>query len=84
LTPHWNQTFGQMHVILLQQLDGDEYVVNVAEYQGPFFRVAIFLFGKGYGVASPVPMGIQVVRSMVAIIEGETIALSGISVNVQV
>lgn len=29
-------------------------------------------------------MGVQVMRSMVAIIEGETIALSGISVNVQV
>lgn len=73
-----------MHVILLQQLDGDEYIVNVAKYQGPFFRVAFLLLGKGHGVASPVPMGIQVMRSMVAIVEGETVALSGISVKVQV
>lgn len=73
-----------MHVVLLQQLNGDEYVVNVAKHQGPFFRIAFLLLGKCHRVTSPVPMRIQVVRSMVAIIERETIALPGISVNVQV
>lgn len=84
LIAHWNQTFGQMHVILLQQLNGDEYVVNVAEYQSPLFCVATLLFGKGHWVASPVSMGIQVMRSMVAIVERETIALYGISVRLRV
>lgn len=69
-----------MHVILLEKLYGNKDEVNVVETQGPLFSVLFLLLEKGQWVVPPVSTGIQVVRSVVTIVEGETVALFRISI----
>ena len=79
LLAHRDQTLGQMHVVLLQNLDRNENKVYVAKHQGTLLGITLLLPDKGTWVVSPVATGIQMMRSMVAVIEREAIALSSVS-----
>ena len=79
LLAHRDQTLGQMHVVLLQNLDRNENKVYVAKHQGTLLGITLLLPDKGTWVVSPVATGIQMMRSMVAVIEREAIALFNVS-----
>lgn len=81
LLAHRDQALGQMHVVLLQHLDRNEDKVNVAKYQGTLLGITLLLSDKGAWMVSPVAAGIQMMRSMVPIIEREAIALSNVSTD---
>lgn len=53
----------------------DEDIVDIPEHQGFFIGVAVLLLHKCRRVVSPVPAWIQVMRGVVAVIEGEAVAL---------
>lgn len=69
-----------MHVVLLQNLDRNENKVYVAKHQGTLLGITLLLSDKGTWVVSPVATGIQMMRSMVAVIKREAIALSSVSI----
>lgn len=54
---------------------GDEDVIDVAEDQCFLLGIAILLLDECLGVVAPVATGVQVVGSVVSIIEGEAVAL---------
>lgn len=64
-----------MNIILAQQVHSNENVVHVTEYKGPLFGVALSLLDEGCWVVSPVAAGVKVMGGVVAVVEGEAVAL---------
>lgn len=69
LVTHWNQALCKVSVVFAQQIHSNEDVVNVPEDQGPFLGIAVFALDECHRVISPVATRIQVVRSVVPIVE---------------
>lgn len=64
-----------MKVVLAQQVHGNEDKVHVSKHQGPFLRIALPALDERDWVVSPMAAGVQVVRCVVAVVEGEAITL---------
>lgn len=65
----------QVLVVLLQQVDGDEDVVNVVEDEGILLGVFGLALEESRGVVAPVSKRVQVMRGVVTIVVTEPIAL---------
>lgn len=70
-----------MHVVLRQQPKCYFQVIDVVEYQSAFGGIAGLGFQEGVWVVTPVSEGVEVVRSVVAVVEAETVGL-GVLVDV--
>lgn len=75
LFAHWHEIVCKDVVIFSQQSNGDHEVVNVAEYKGAFFGIGVLGFDETERVVAPVTAGVEVVRSVIAIIEAMAVAL---------
>lgn len=68
-----------MKIVLAQQIDGNEDIVDIAEDERALLCVPGLLLHERRGVVSPVAAGIQVVRGVVTVVEGEAVALDKVS-----
>lgn len=64
-----------MKIVLANQIHGDEDVVNVTEDECPFLGVLVYLLDERDRVVSPVTARVQVMGSVIAIVEREAVAL---------
>jgi len=75
LVAHGDKTLCQVDIVLAQQVHGDENIVDVSEDQCPFLGILIPPLEECHWVISPVATRVQMVRRVVSIIEGVTVAL---------
>lgn len=75
LRTHWDQTASQMIVIFPEQIDGQEHVIDVVEYQSMLIGILLLLREKCYRVLTPMAEGVEMVRGVVAIIVAVAVAL---------
>ena len=78
LITHRHQTLRQCSVILRQQSDRDHQVVDVVEHQCPSFAVRFLRLQEMHGLIAPVTARVQVVCSVIAVVEAVTVALRGV------
>ena len=75
LTSHRHQTRRQIIVFFLEHPIREHYVVDITEYECVLERVEVSGFEKGGGVIAPVTKWVEMVRSVIAIVESVAIAL---------
>lgn len=76
LVTYRDKALRQVVIVFAQQVHSNEDVVDVSEDQSPFLCIAVFALDKCYRVISPVATRVQVVRSVVPIVKGVSIALN--------
>lgn len=76
-----HHALGQRHVILHDQPDSNHNVIDVMENQRIVGRVGFLALEEGHGVFAPVTQGVEVVRSMVAVIVAVAVGLLCLSVS---
>lgn len=69
------QALGDVLVVLSQEVDREEEVVDVVEYDCVFVGVLLFLREEGDGVIAPVAERVEMMRGVVAIIVAVSVAL---------
>jgi hypothetical protein len=76
-----DHTFSQELVVLPKQIHSNENVIDVSEDQSIFLGIDILLLEERDRVISPVATRVQVVRSVVAVIERESVTLLFVSLD---
>lgn len=70
-----HQALSQVHVVLLQALDGDHVEVEAVEDEGLLASVRLLLLDERHWVLAPMSQGVEMVGSVVAVIEAVPVAL---------
>ena len=76
LIAHGYKTFGDMLVVLSQQIDRQEEVVDVVKDDCLFIGVLLLLRKEGNRVLAPMAERVKVMRGVVAIVVTVSVALS--------
>jgi hypothetical protein len=64
-----------VHVVLRKHIERDHQVIDVVKDQRMFVRVLLLLGEESNGVFAPVAEGVEVVRSVIAIVVAVAVAL---------
>ena len=70
-----HETIGQMQIILSKDVIRHHQIIDILEYQGSTVDVLLFGIEEGAGMVAPVTEGIEMMRSVPAVVEAVTIAL---------
>lgn len=76
-----DHTFSQELVVLPKQVHSNENVIDISEDQSIFLSIEVLLLKESDRVISPVTTRVQVVRSVVAVIERESVTLIFVSLS---
>ena len=74
-----HEVAGEGGVVLAQQAEGQHVEVDVAEDEGAAAGVEVLVLDEVRGLVAPVAARVEVVGCVVAVVEGEAVALARVS-----
>lgn len=75
LVAQWNETFGKIQIVFLQQFHRQHHVVNIPKYQRAFPSISQLLLDECGRMLSPMTPGVEMMRCMVSVIITVSITL---------